>query len=119
MSDDVRPVPPEEGDTDEAWQRLTDEPEVRGVDAAWVAEIGGWQVSAWVMEFIRADPLETELRQRAVSALAAVDGVIDVGAYDQESWLVTGTPSGRALTEAVAQVVDDLADRARARVRVR
>jgi hypothetical protein len=117
MSDEVRLVPPEEGDAGEAWERLTDEPEIRGVDAARVDEIGGWQVSVWVLEFLPADPVEAELRQRVASALAAVDGVIDVGEYDRESWFVAGTPSGQAVTRAVAQVVDDLADRTRAYAR--
>jgi hypothetical protein len=31
-------------------------------------------------------------------------------------WFVTGTPSGQALVEAAAQVVDDLSDRTRARL---
>ncbi len=29
-------------------------------------------------------------------------------------WFVTGTPSGEALAEAAAQVIDDLSDRTRA-----
>jgi hypothetical protein len=113
MSDEVRLVPPEEGDADEAWERLTDEPEIRGVDAAWVEAIGGWQVSAWVLEVIQGEPIEAELRLKVADALADVDGVIDVGEYDQETWFVAGTPRGEALTQAVAQVVDDLADRTR------
>jgi hypothetical protein len=113
MSDEVQLVPPEEGDADEAWERLTDEPEIRGVDAAWVEAIGGWQVSAWVLEVIRGEPIEAELRLRVADALADVEGVIDVSEYDQETWFVAGTPRGAALTQAVAQVVDDLADRTR------
>jgi Transposase DDE domain group 1 len=35
-------------------------------------------------------------------------------AADIEQWFVTGTPSGKALVEAAAQVVDDLVDRIRA-----
>jgi hypothetical protein len=114
MSDDIRLVPPEEGDTAEAWERLTDEPEIRGVDAAWVDELGGWQVGVWVLELTLAEPLEGELRQRVAAALAAVDGVLDVAEYDRESWFVTGAPAGRALTAAVAEVADDFAGRTRA-----
>jgi hypothetical protein len=113
MSDEVRLVPPEDGDADEAWDRLTDEPEIRGVDAAWLDGAGGWQVSAWVLEFVADDPLEAELRQRVHDVLEGVEGVTDVGEYDRESWFVSGTPSGRELTEAVAVVVDELADRTR------
>ena len=61
MNDDVRQVHPP--DADEAWQRLTDEPDIRGVDAARIDEIGGWQVTVSVAEFLREDPLEAELRR--------------------------------------------------------
>ena len=48
------------------------------------------------------------------SALRGVDGVTSAEEQDRETWFVTGTPSGKALTQAAAQVVDGLADRARA-----
>ena len=108
MSDDVRQVFPP--DADEAWERLTDDPDVRGVEAARIDEIGGWQVTVSVMEFLREDPLEAELRRR-MAALRAVDGVATADEQDREIWFVTGTPSGKALTQAAAQVIDDLADR--------
>jgi hypothetical protein len=63
---------------------------------------------------LRGDPLEAELRQRIDSALRGVDGVGDVAEEDREVWYVTGTPSGKDLVRAAAQVVDDLAGRARA-----
>ena len=112
MSDDVEQVFPP--DVDEAWERLTDDPEVRGVETARIDETGGWQVTVWVMEFVRQDPLETEIRRRIGAALRAVEGVISADEEDREVWFVTGTPSGRDLTEAAARVVDELADEARA-----
>jgi hypothetical protein len=40
--------------------------------------------------------------------------VANVAEHDREQWRVTGGSSGKALVEAAARVVDDLADRARA-----
>ena len=56
------------------------------------------------------------MRQRIGSALRGVDGVAEVAEEDREVWYVTGTPSGEALVRAAAQVVDDLAGRARAHI---
>jgi hypothetical protein len=52
---------------------------------------GYWNVVIWVAEFLREDPLETELRGRIASALGAVDGVAE---EDREVWYVTGESSG-------------------------
>ncbi len=94
------------------WLRETDEPEIRAVSASrW--DDGDWQVSIWAQEFFRDGPLGVELRQRVASALRAVAGVTSVDEHDNESWWVTGTPSGEALTRAGASVVDDMADRLR------
>lgn len=96
MSDEVQQVFPP--DAEEAWERLTDDPEVRGVETARIDEIGGWQLMVWVMEFVRKDPLEAELRPRMGAALRAAKGVLTVDEQDREVWFVTGTPSGRELT---------------------
>jgi len=82
-------------DADEAWERLTDEPDIRGVEAARIDEIDGWQVTVWVMEFVREDPLEDEYRQRMARTLRAVSGVTSAEEQDRETWFVTGTPSGQ------------------------
>jgi hypothetical protein len=112
VSNEVQQVFPP--DADEAWERLTDDPEVRGVATARIDEIGGWQVTVWVMEFVREDPLETELRQRIGAALRGAKGVLTVDEEDREVWFVTGNPPGKELTEAVARVVDELAGDTRA-----
>lgn len=115
MSDDVvQQLEPADSEIGEEWLRRTDEPDLRAVSAARVDRIGGWQVSVWVMEFVRSDPLESELRQRIGNALQAVSGVTSADSQDREVWVVTGTPSGQALVEAAAHVVDDLSDRTRA-----
>lgn len=114
MNDDVLQLATDEADLQEVWQRLTDDPEIRGIEVARIDHVGGWQVAVWLAEFLRDEPLESELRQGMAAALGAVPGVTGVVEEDREVWLVTGMPSGRALTEAAAGVVDGLADRARA-----
>jgi hypothetical protein len=113
MSDDIRRLDGFETDADEAWERLTDEPDIRCVEVAGYAAHGGWLVSAAVAELLSNAPLEFTLRQRMGSALQGVAGAESVQMMDGEAWLVRGAPSGRALAEAAAQVVDGLADDAR------
>lgn len=114
MNDEIRLVPPDESDVDELWQRLTDEPEIRGIEAWADREFEGWCVEVSAQEFIRQEPLGAELRQRMQAALRAVEGVTEVDPHDNESWLVNGKPSGQELTKAAAEVVDGLADQLRA-----
>ena len=109
---DVRQVQVE--GADESWERVTSESDVRGVGADRIDFAGGWNVTVSVMEFVREDPLESELRRRITAALLSVDGVESTGEMDREVWFVTGTVSGEALVRAVAPVVDDLAGQTRA-----
>jgi hypothetical protein len=106
-------------DADEAWERdiEVDDGEVRWVGAARIAFAGGWNVTVAVMEFVREEPLEGELRRRIVAALRSAEGVETADEMDREVWFVTGVPSGGALVRAVAEVLDDLAERTRAHVR--
>jgi len=46
------------------------------------------------MEFVRDDPLETDMRRRIAAALRAVKGGVMTDEEDREVWLVTGTASG-------------------------
>ena len=114
MSDDIRQIQPQDPEIQEEWLRETDEPDVRAVSVCRVDEIGGWQVRVWVMEYVREDPLESELRERITTVLGNVTGVSSAGEQDRETWFVTGAPSGKALIEAAARVVDDLAGQTRA-----
>lgn len=115
MSVDIRQVETDEADeaADEAWERITSDQDALGVDAARLDEAGGWNVTVAVMEFVREEPLEGELRRRIAAAIEAVDGVATAEEMDREVWFVTGTPSGEALVRAVASVVDDLTDQTR------
>lgn len=116
-SEAVLQVQPADDEVREEWIRKTDDPGIRNVSAVSVTPPGdssGWQVAVWVMEFIRADPLEAEVRRRIADALRRVSGVTSADEQDREQWWVTGTPSGEALVRAAAEVVDDLEDRIRA-----
>jgi hypothetical protein len=121
MNEEVRQVPVEPGSPDllETWSRETDDPDgIRNVGAdhhaAEPGEVSGWYVTIWAMEFVRDDPFMSEYRRRIADALRQVSGVTSAEEHDTESWWVTGNPSGRALVEAAAMVVDDLAARTEA-----
>ncbi|MFA1537573.1 hypothetical protein [Actinomadura monticuli] len=114
MSDGIRQIRPLDSGIAEEWVRETDEPELRGVSASKHRDGPWWSVGVAVMEFARAEPLESELRCRIAEALTAVTGVTGVEEEDREVWAVFGDPEGNALVEAVAQVVDALADQTRA-----
>ena len=124
MIGDVRQV--QADDTGESWERVTDEFSLRWVGADRIDAASGWNVtltrSGWnvtvaVMEFVREEPLEGELRRRIEAALQSVEGAETAEEMDREVWFVTGTPSGEALVRAVGEVVDDLADQTRAYVK--
>jgi hypothetical protein len=114
VCDKAQQIEPADPEVDEEWLRGTSEPDIRAVSAIRMDTVGGWQVEISVMEFVRTDPLESELRQRITSALQGVSGVTSAEEEDRETWFITGALSGKALVEAAAQVVDDLADRTRA-----
>jgi hypothetical protein len=114
VSDEIRLITSEDPAIIEEWLRETDEPNIRGVSACRIEDTGSWQVTVCAMEFVRGDPLETELRQRVITALRTVGGVTGAQEQDRETWFLTGNPSGRALILAAAEVVDDLAERTRA-----
>lgn len=103
-------VPDDEVDGDEAWERMTDQPELRNVEA--IRTEANWQVHVWVAEYVREEPLESELCDRMTQALQAVPGATRVIQEDREVWSVDGTPGGDRLLKAACRVVDDLADRA-------
>ena len=111
---EIRRTPPDELDPElvEGWDRLTDEPELRGVEAHRWPD-GTWQVSVWVAEFLTRDPLESMLDQSMTNALRAVPGVSRVAHVDREMWEARGTADGLALIEAAASAIDLLAEDAR------
>lgn len=50
MSDDIQRVFP--SDADEAWERLTDDPDVSGIETARIDEIGSWITVLWTASFM-------------------------------------------------------------------
>jgi hypothetical protein len=111
--DDVQQVEPEDEKIRESWQRLSDEPWIRGVSADAVDDLDSWLVTVWAQEHFRQEQLGVELRQRIQSALRGVPGVSGAQEHNNETWAVSGDPSGEALTRAAAGVVDEFADRLR------
>lgn len=68
-----------------------------------------WSVEVAAAEFVRQDPLESELRQQMAAALSAVDGADYVWEGDREFWGVIGATSGEALVRGAWHVLDRLA----------
>lgn len=105
-------IPPTDEELEEQWSRITDEPDLRGVEAAKSPD-DDWRVTVWVAEFIREEPFESSLHNGVASAIRSVVGVTDVWHEDREQWVAEGTPSGRDLCVAVGAFLDAFAERAR------
>src|SRR5450631_1333456 len=118
VSDEIQQVPSAElrEDAGEGWERLVEDADIRGISAYRIVlgEQPYWSVEVSLAEFLREEPLESELRRQMATALEAVPGAEVVDEEDRESWFVSGSPSGEALVRAAGQVVDQLAARARA-----
>src|SRR5688572_19182903 len=98
----------------EEWARVTTEPELLGVYAVRISDGDWpWQVHVSVMEFIRTEPLESELSEAVTAALSAVSGVTKAGREDREQWAIQGNAEGPSLVRAVSSVVDQFAPRTR------
>jgi hypothetical protein len=103
----------------EEWERLTDVPESRGVEAI-LAEGKDWRIVVWVAEFVREEPtFESELAAGVEAALRSVSGVTGVWREDREQWVAEGEPSGRELVGAVAAFLDAFAERTSSEVHTR
>ena len=115
MSEEVRQITPEDEELSECWERLPDgDTHLRGVEAYTGENLeGNWQVVICAQEYFRQDRLGLELRRRLQAAMRAVPGVTDAEEQDNETWWVSGSPSGEALCRAAANVLDELADRMR------
>jgi hypothetical protein len=97
----------------EAWIRMSTEPHLRSVEAV-KNEGGGWSVTVAVMEFVRPEHAAyPELQQAIEDAIESVPGVTEVEREVNDVWWASGTPSGEDLTRAVADVLDEHADRLR------
>jgi hypothetical protein len=111
--DHIRRVDPADEEIEEEWVRETDDQDILGV-GAWKSPDDDWRAQIWVAEFLREEPLESELDRGVDAALRSVEGVTDVVHEDREQWIAEGTPTGEALVRAAAGFVDSIADQARA-----
>jgi hypothetical protein len=100
----------------EEWSRVTDEVDLFGVEAVRTESQGPWQWTVLVsaMEFVREEPLESQLRTAIEGALRTVTGVKKVQEEDREVWIIDGAPIGPSLVEAVAIAIDGYAAELRA-----
>ena len=108
MSDvKVERIAPADEENLEEWSRVTEEPELEGVSAVRCSDSDWpWQIHVWVMEFIRTDPLESELAAAVSAALAAVPGVREAAHDDRETWVIKGDTDGPSLVRAASAAVD-------------
>ncbi|MGA3147723.1 MAG: hypothetical protein ABSF33_09625 [Acidimicrobiales bacterium] len=113
MSDgDVIRAASEDEEIEAEWYRDVGDDELRGVSAH-RPEGDDWRVVVGMAEFIRGEPLESELRRGVDAALRSVPGVSSVWEEDRDVWIAQGSPQAESLIRAVAAVVDGLAGRAR------
>src|SRR5262249_27292298 len=89
-----RRTPASQNEVSEEWDRLPADDGLGG-DTLSHKSSGPlqWSVMVSVMEFVRDDPLESELRSRIAANLGAVPGVTSVQEEDREVWIVDGSPS--------------------------
>lgn len=101
-------------DDGQSWLRSADDP-ARGVEVNLFAD-GTLTVFVSAAEFIRADPLESELRSAVDEAVRIVPGVDDVYEEDRELWVITGTPDPEQVLQSVGEAVDRLEPRIRTEI---
>ncbi|WP_145061433.1 hypothetical protein [Engelhardtia mirabilis] len=112
---EIEQIQPADDEILEEWSRVTKERDLLGAGASRSSnEDWPWTVFVSVMEFVRVEPLESELAAAISSALADVSGVKEAHHDDRETWIISGQPDGSALVHAAAKVVDRFAPRTRA-----
>jgi hypothetical protein len=118
MSRPKRDREQEDEETSQVWTRGAESDEVTAVGALRLRdeEEWPWQVVIPVAEFIRDEPLETELVEAVTRALLGVRGVREAAQEDREVWVVSGRASGKALVAAVGKALDRLEPRLRQHV---
>ena len=110
----IEKVEPEDEEILEEWVRDI-RSEVHGVDVCRMADPRWpWHIGVVVMEFVRDEPLVSELADALTAALSAVPGATGAYQEDRECWLVTGQCDGPTLVRAVCEVVDRFAPQTRA-----
>jgi hypothetical protein len=111
---EVERIEPADEEIREEWSRITEDPDLLAVGAVCTGDDDWpWQVHVSVMEFVREEPLQSELEVAVVTALAAVPGVKEVAHEDRETWVLKGEADGPSLVRAASVVVDRFAPRTR------
>lgn len=112
---EISQVKPIDSEILEEWVRVTDEKHILGVCATRSSNSRWpWHVSIYVAEYIRSQPLQSNLQVAITDALNAVPGVTKAAQEDREVWVVQGDVSGRSLILASAIALDSLAEATRA-----
>ena len=102
----IERVEPIDAETLEAWENVTEDLDLlfvgsyRRADPVW-----SWRVDAAVMEFVRQEPLESEMARAMARELGGIPGVRRVLRRDREVWTLQGDPDGASLARAAAAVV--------------
>lgn len=110
----IEKVEPADEESLEEWSRVTEEPDLEGVSAVRISDGDWpWQVHVSVMEFIRTEPLESELGAAVSAALAAVPGVREAAHEDRETWIIKGDADGSSLVRAASAAVDRFSSQTR------
>ncbi len=114
----IQQVEPDDYELAEEWVRVTDEKDIFGVCATRARDGGEWpwQVGIYVAEFIRKEPLQSQLHNAITDALSRVPGVTRAGQQDREVWAlqVQGEVSGEALVRAASAALERLSEQLRA-----
>lgn len=106
----IEQIDPENKELREEWVRVTEEKDILGVCATRTSHSDWpWQVSIYVAEFVRSEPLQSELFDAITAALNGVPGVTRAAQEDREVWAVKGNVAGDALVRACSVALDRLA----------
>ena len=108
---EIKQVEPEDEEVLEEWVRITEEEDLLGVSATRTADDKWpWRVWPHAAEFVREEPLQSQLFASITTALENVPGVKQAAQDDRECWVVQGHPSGENLVRAIAIALDSLAE---------
>jgi hypothetical protein len=120
VTDEVEQSEPLDSAISGSWLRLTDDPDVRGVEVSRLADGDPWpwQIGVFAAEFVREEPFESEFRQRIGAAIRSVAGIAEVVEEDREVWMASGDPDGSELARSVGAAVDAMVDQIRAAMEI-
>ena len=108
----AKQIAPQDEEILEEWIRVTDDKHILGVGVTrMLGDEWPWQVGVYVAEYIREDPLQSELHDSITGALSALPGVVQAVHEDREHWAVQGDVNGEELIGACAAVLDRFAER--------